>query len=583
MRRYPPFAGDENITPLRLPTPPRGFWWLVAGGAFLVFLVFVARPAITVASELLWFKGLGIQEVYSTRLGYQFWLFFGSLAVAGAFVVANVLVALRFRKSSALRTIGIRRRYIGTLTGILGLGAAALVALILSASAGSQWQQLALYLNSQPTGTTEPVFGLDVSFYLFTLPFLKGALGWGLGLSFLTALLVAALYAWRDTDFELRLPNRGIAHVSLLLALVALILAAGAYVGRFDLMYQHNSYVWGAGWTDINARIPIAYISTGLGLLLALALVANALLRRLWLPVVALAVWIVFGILSAVYSQAVQRFIVAPQEFTREEPYIARELEFTRRAFGLENVRASEYAGDAKLTAKDIADDRTTIDNLRLWDHVQLAETYPQLQAIRTYYSLNKIDLDRYTINGRYEQLELSARELDTEKLSSQARNFVNEKLVYTHGYGVVASPVRSVVGEGLPDLVARDIPPRGDLKIDRPAIYFGADPKQYVLAPTEQKEFDYPSSGGDAYTNYTGTHGVPLAGATRLLYAAYTGDLNLLITSQVNSRTQILFRRNIVERVNAIAPFLTYDQDPYVVVADGKIYWIIDGYTTAN
>lgn len=583
MRRYPPFDGEAEVPTLRLPTPPRGFWWLVGLAAIVVFLLFVANPAIAVAAELLWFRGLGIPEVYSTRLGYQFWLFSGSLATAGIYAMANVVIALRLRKSLALRTIGIRRRQVRTPIGILGLAAAGVIALILAATAASQWQQLALFLAGRPTGTTEPVFGHDISFYLFTLPALKAAIGWALGLTFLTALLVAALYAWRDTDFELRLPSRGVAHVSVLLALISVILAAGAYVGRFDLTYQHNGYIWGAGWTDINARLPIANISTVLGLLLSLALLANAVLRRIWLPVAALAVWIVFGIVSAVYAQAVQRLIVAPQEFTREEPYIARELEFTRRAFGLDNVKTSEYAGDAKLTARDIADDRTTIDNLRLWDHVQLAETYPQLQAIRTYYSLNKIDLDRYTIDGRYEQLELSARELDTDKLSSQARNFVNEKLTYTHGYGVVASPVRSVVGEGLPDLVASDIPPRGALKIDRPAIYFGADPKQYVLAPTEQKEFDYPSSGGDAYTNYSGTHGVPLAGGARLLFAAYMGDLNLLITSQVNSRTQILYRRNIVERVNAIAPFLSFDQDPYVVVADGRIYWIVDAYTTAS
>jgi len=583
MRRYPAFDGDPDLSQLSFPTPPRRFWVLVGIAAALLLVLFVAGPAIAFSAELLWFKALGYQAVYTTRIGYQVWLFAVVLAISLLYSAVNVVLALRFRTSSALRTIGIRRRFVRTLTGGLGMAAAVVVSLLVSAGAASQWQQLALYINGRSVGQSEPVFGLDLSFYLFTLPLLHSVLGWALGLTFLTALLIAGLYAWRDTDFELRLPVRGIAHVSVLLAAVAVVLAAGAYVGRYDLLFQHNGYVWGAGYTDIYARIPLAVISTVLGVVLALALLANSVLRRLWLPVVALAAWIVFGIAGAVYAGVVERFVVSPQQFTREAPYIARELDWTRAAFGLANVKTSEYAGSAALTQKDIQDDQTTIDNLRLWDYRQLQETYPQIQGIRTYYTLNNIDLDRYTIHGRYEQLELSARELDTSKLPTGGQGFVNEKLTYTHGYGVVASPVRTVVGEGLPDLISKDIPPVGDLKIDQPAIYFGQEPKSYVLAPSAQKEFDYPSGAGDAYTNYSGTHGVSLAGGARWLYAAYTGDLNLLITTQVNDHTQILFRRNIVDRARALAPFLTFDNDPYVVVADGRVYWIIDAYTTAD
>jgi uncharacterized protein len=583
MRRYPPFDDDVQITPLRLPTPPRGTWFVLGVIGVVIVILAVAGPAIAIWTGLLWFKALGIQEVYTTRLGLQLWLFFGSLLVAFVYVAINVLIALRFRASSVLRTIGIRRRFLRSTTGLVGIVAAFVIALIVSLGAYSLWQQLLLYLDGAPTGKTEPVFGMDISFYLFTLPFLKSSLNWALGLSFMTVLLIAALYAWRGTDFELRLPNRGIAHVSILFAVVALVVAASAYVGKYDLLYQHNGYVWGAGYTDINARIPIAYISTGLGVLLSVALLANAFLRRLWLPVVVLAVWIVFGILSAIYAQAIERLVVAPQQFTRESQYISRELSYTRQAFGLDSVKVNQYAGTSGLTQQAIQDDQTTIDNLRLWDKLQLQETYPQLQAIRTYYTLNSIDYDRYTLNGRYEQLTLSARELDVTRLPQQGRGFVNETLTYTHGYGVVASPVRQVVGEGLPNLAARDIPQTGDLKVDQPAIYFGEQTNNYVLAPSAQKEFDFPSGSGDVYTNYTGSHGVPLAGVNRLLYAAYMGDLNLLITSQVTAKTQILYRRNILDRVREIAPFLSYDGDPYIVVADGKLYWIIDAYTTAD
>ena len=583
MRRYPPFDDDVQVTPLRFPTPPRGTWWLLGVIGAIVLILAVAGPTIGIWTSLLWYQGLGIQEVYTTRLGYQLELFFGSLLIAFAYVAVNVAIALRFRASSGLRTIGIRRRYLRSGTGLLGIAAAFVIALVVSIGLASLWQQLLLFLAGAPTGGTEPVFGLDISFYLFTLPFLKTMLGWALGLSFLTVLLIAALYAWRGADFELRLPNRGIAHVSILFAVVALVVAGSAFVGRFDLVYQHNGYVWGAGYTDINARIPIAYISTALGVLLAVALLANAVLRRLWLPVAALAVWIVFGILSAVYAQAIERLVVAPQQFTRESQYISRELSYTRQAFGLSRVTVSQYSGAAQLTQQDIVDDKTTIDNLRLWDNKQLQETYPQLQAIRTYYSLNTINLDRYTLNGVYQQLTLSPRELDVTKLPAQGRGFVNETLTYTHGYGVVASPVRQVVGEGLPNLIARDIPQSGDLKVSQPAIYFGQSTGNYVLAPSAQKEFDYPSGSGDVYTNYTGTHGVPLTGINRLLFAASMGDLNLLITSQVTAKTEILFRRNVVDRVNEIAPFLAFDREPYIVVAEGKLYWVIDAYTTAD
>jgi uncharacterized protein len=583
MRRFPPFDDDVQVTPLRLPTPPRGTWFVLGLIGVVIVILAIAGPSIAIATSLLWFKALGIQEVYTTRLGLQLWLFFGSLLVAFVYVAANVLLALRFRASSVLRTIGIRRRFLRSTAGLVGMAAALLIALIVSLGAYGLWQQLLLFLNGSPTGKTEPVFGLDISFYLFTLPFLHAALNWALGLSFMTVLLIAALYAWRGADFELRLPDRGVAHVSILFAVVALVVAASAYVGKYDLLYQHNGYVWGAGYTDINARIPIAYISTGLGVLLAVALLANAVLRRLWLPVVVLAIWIVFGVLSALYAQAIERLVVAPQQFTRESQYISRELTFTRQAFALDGVKVSQYSGAAGLTQKDIQDDQTTIDNLRLWDKLQLQETNPQLQAIRTYYTLNNIDYDRYTVNGTYEQLTLSARELDVNRLPAQGRGFVNENLTYTHGYGVVASPVRQVVGEGLPNLIARDIPQAGDLTVNQPAIYFGEQTNNYVLVPSAQKEFDYPSGNGDVYTNYTGTHGVPLAGVNRFLYAAYMGDLNLLITSQVTAKTQILYRRNIVDRVSEIAPFLSFDQDPYIVVANGKLYWIIDAYTTAD
>ena len=583
MRRYPNFDGEVELRDFHLPKPPRRFWVGVGAFVVLLFLLFVANPALTIYTDLKWFQALGLGDVFTTRLGFELGLFFGSLVVAFLFVTVNVVIALRLREASVLRTMGIRRRFIRTVPGYVGLGVAVLLSIAFSAAAASKWQELALFLNGSSTGVTEPVFNQDIGFYLFTLPFLHTALGWALGLAFLTALLVAALYAWRGTDIDLRLPVRGISHVSILLAITAAAVGAAAFVGRYDLLSQHNGYIWGAGYTDVNIRVPIIWAQVVLAVVLVVALLANAVLRRIWLPIAALAIWIVVGIVGAVFASGVERLTVAPNQFSQEEPYIARELTGTRQAFGLDTVTRTDYPGTSTVTQKDVTDDKATIDNLRLWDYRQLGETYPQLQAIRTYYSLNKIDIDRYLIDGKLTQLELSARELDTTKLPGQSQGFVNQKLTYTHGYGVVASPVNAVDANGLPVLIAHDIPPQGALKVDKPAIYFGQETSNYVLAPSAQQEFDYPLGSTDAFASYTGTHSPGLVGLDKLAWAARTGDLNLLISNQVTPQTQILFNRNIQERITAIAPFLTLDHDPYVVVVDGKVFWIQDAYTTAS
>jgi uncharacterized membrane protein (UPF0182 family) len=232
---------------------------------------------------------------------------------------------------------------------------------------------------------------------------------------------------------------------------------------------------------------------------------------------------------------------------------------------------------------KDVQNDQVTIDNLRLWDYAPLKDVYEQQQTIRTYYSFNDIDIDRYTINGKYQQLEISTRELDISKLPPAAQNWVNQHLQYTHGYGLAASPVNAVVGQGLPAYVVENIPPTGALKITEPAIYFGELTSNPVLAPSNIKEFDYPQGSQDAFTTYRGTHGVRMGGANRALWSLKLGDFNLLVSPQITDQTEMLYRRNILDRAREIAPFLTFDRDPYVVVVDGKVYWILDAYTTAS
>src|SRR6266545_4559233 len=486
----PPFGGFREV---QIPRPPRRFWIGLGFIGVAALVVLLTEPIVGLITETQWYDALGIRSVYTTRLSIQLLLFFGTLLVTFLFGAVNVWLALRIRSGRALRALGVRRRTLLTGAGAIGLGVTAVTSLILAGGLAAHWQELVLFQHVTNTGIREPVFGMDVSFYLLTLPFLHDMVTSVLVLFFLTGLLVVGMYAWRGDVFDLRLPAPAVGHLSVLLGGLALVLAASAYLDRFDLLYSHNAYVWGAGYTDVNTRIGLAVFRTVLGVLLAIALVANVVPKRPAVLVGAVAIWFAGALISSIYPALVQRVTVQPSEITQEAPYIAREIEFTRRAFGLDGVQAAPYTGDARLTARAVADDQATIQNLRLWDNRQLQETYQQLQSIRTYYSFEDIELDRYRIEGKTVQLEISARELDQDRLPSQAQSWVNQKLQYTHGYGVAASPVSAVVGEGLPDYVAKDIPPTGPLKVERPAIYFGQANDDYVLAPSAEREFDYP------------------------------------------------------------------------------------------
>jgi uncharacterized protein len=554
-------------------------------GAALV-VVLVTSPLVGFITENEWYDALGIGSVYRTRIAYEAALFFAALAISLCFATGNVWLALRQRAGRVPRGIGIRRRVWRTPVGAAGLAAGALIALVVAAGARTRWTDLALFLHSTEatsTGVREPLYGQDVSFYLLMLPFLHDLVGWLLGLVITVGLLIAVLYAWRGETFDFRFSRREVGHLSVLLGLFVLATAAGDVLGRYDLLTSHNGVVWGAGYTDANVRSQLAVVEVALMLVLAGLLFANARLRRWSVAVATMGAWVVVSIVVGAYPALVQRVSVQPAELSKESPYIGREIDFTRRAYGIGDVQMRAYGGSAQITGQDVGADQATIDNLRLWDDRQIQETYTQLQSIRTYYSFNEIDLDRYVLDGRLRQVEISAREVDQSRLPAQAHTWVNQKLVYTHGYGVAASPVSAVVGEGLPDYVTGNIPPQGPLQVSRPAIYFGELTTDYALAPSAQREFDYPKGSDNAFTTYQGTRGVPLSGVNRLLWSMRTDDFNLLVSDQVQDRTQILFRRDVQSRISAIAPFLELDDSPYVVVVDGRIYWIQDAYITAK
>jgi uncharacterized membrane protein (UPF0182 family) len=589
-RRYRPFDPFERYEPsireINLPRPPRRFWVGLGFVGLALLVILITAPLVNFFTERQWFQALGLEDVYLTRVSIQVGLFLATLVIAFLFAGVNVVLALRQRTGTQLRAVGIRRPVVRSVGGGVGLGVAAILALILSGGAGAQWRTFLLFLNSSPTGITEPVYGLDVSFYLLTLPFLHAAANWALGLLFTTGLLVLATYAWRGDTFDFRLSDRAIGHLSVLLALLALVTAGATFLDRYDLLYSHHGFVWGAGYSDVNGRAQVATLRTVLAILLAVPLLLNIVVRaKAFVIGSVIAIWILTSILGAIYPAAVQRLAVQPAELSQETPYIGREIKFTRRAFALDEVDGQPFGGTANITQAQLTADQATIDNLRLWDDRPLKATYQQLQSFRSYYSFQNINLDRYRIDGKYQQLEISAREIDPDRLSQQTTSWVNQKLQYTHGYGVAASPVSAVVGEGLPEYVISNIPPDGKIKVTQPQIYFGeAQPEgSYVLAPSLAPEFDYPSGTGNVSNRYEGKHGVVMSGSSKTLWSLRLGDFNLLISPQIQDNTQLLFHRNILERASAIAPFLSYDPHPYVVVDNGKLYWILDAYTTAN
>jgi uncharacterized protein len=575
----PPFGGFREV---QIPRPPRRFWIGLAfiGAALLVIVL--TQPIVALLTNIQWYDALGFRSVYLTRVWLELILFFVTLALAFGFGLVNVWVTLRIRTGRALRAVGVRRRTLWTGAGAVGLTATAVIALILAGGVGSHWQELALFTHATNTGVREPVLGMDVSFYLLTLPFIHDVVTSLLVLFFLIGLVVTGLYAWRADTFDLRLPAPAIAHLSVLMGGIALLLAVSSFLDRYDLLYAHNGYVWGAGFADVNARMGLAVFRTVLGAVLAVLLFVNVVLRRPAVLIGTVVVWLAAALVSAIYPALVQRINVQPAELSQEAPYISREIQFTRKAFAVDDVQSSPYTGDAPLTAQAVAEDQATIQNLRLWDNAQLQETYQQLQSIRTYYTFNDIELDRYVINGQTVQLEISARELDAGRLPPQAQSWVNTKLQYTHGYSVAASPVSAVVGEGLPDYVAKDIPTSGSLgeTVKQPQIYFGQAESDYALAPSAEKEFDYPKGGDNVRTSYEGSHSPRLSGTSRLLWSLRTGDFNMLVSDQLQDRTQVLYLRKVQDRIQEIAPFLQLADNPYIVVVNGKLYWIQDAYT---
>jgi uncharacterized protein len=564
---------------------------------FLLFavlaLTFFAGPTLVgYYTDWLWFGQVGYQQLFLTMLRAQAALFVIAFVVAAAWLAANFRLALA--------TIGELRPTFTTREGIevplpgreqLGMIASAVSAVlagIIALFASSQWETWLAWLNAVPFGETDPILGRDVAFYVFSLPFYQFVRGLMQGLVLLAAVGSGALYflSGSVTSSFGAMPwmTAGARrHLSLLGALFLVLLASGAWLDQAEQLVQPSGVIYGPGYSDVHGRMPAALLLAAVSLLGAGLAVLQAFSPRNWPLPTAIGLYILVAVGGEGYSTILQRFVVSPNEQTRESPFIQHNIDATRRAFGLDGVEAQELSGDAILSRDDVTRNSATIENVRLWDHQPLLDTFGQLQVIRTYYDFTSVDNDRYLIDGSLRQIMLSPRELNTANLPN--RTWVNDRLTFTHGYGLTLGPVNQVTEEGLPVLFVGNLPleTTPELPIDEPSLYFGELSNDYVIVRTGTSEFHYPRGEDNVFTQYDGEGGLAIGSLWRkLVFALRFGAYQILLSDDINDESRILFLRNIHERVEKLAPFLSFDQDPYLVVADGRLFWMYDAYTTS-
>ena len=561
------------------------------------FLLLLGLPSLTdLYAEWLWFGETGYQQIFLQSLGTK--ILVGSSVFLLAFVVllGNLRVALGGTGKPHLviggggggevQPLVLERRHLQWVAA----AAAGLVALFLGLLASSQWLAWLQYLHATPFGNTDPLFERDVAFYVFHLPFFTFARSSLLVVVVLSLVGAAGAYVISGLlSFE---PTRGLTvnprvrrHLSLLAAALLLLLAWGAYLDMARLLTTPSGILHGASYVDVAARLPMLRILMIVSILGAGLAVFSAFSSTLWPMAAAIGLYAAVFLGGSAYAAVLQRIVVTPNEQEKEAPFIVHNIAATRRAFGLDEVEARNLSGDAALSQQDIVNNAATINNVRLWDHQPLLDTFGQIQEIRTYYDFVSVDNDRYVIDGQYRQTMLSTRELNSESLPNPS--WVNERLSFTHGYGIALGPVNQVTQEGLPMLFIKDLPPKSespDLQIDQPSIYFGELPNDYVVVNTDTEEFHYPQGDDNVFTTYDGDGGVSIKGVfRRLLFALRFRSVNVLVSEQITGVSRVLFHRNITDRVTTIAPFLQYDGDPYLVISDGRLFWIQDAYTISN
>src|SRR6266478_987835 len=573
--------------------------WLLVAAAVVLFSL---SRILSVYLSALWFNSLGYSTVYWYIFKLKAGLFVGfalltALLLRSAFwLLQRLFASYAFEK----RTIILNNqsfqfspaRFIRPIAWLVSI----VFGLVFGLSLKEDWQKFALYLHQPSTATHDPIFGKPLGFYLFSLPLYDSLSSWLLGVTFII-LCATLVYSLLSLPQKVLKPtvrwSSGAAFraVCCALAMVLLAVAWRTYLSRFPFLWEDHQTFSGVTYTEAHYSLPaLLFVCIALIIAAAISLLNAFTLKRLSLLLVALAIPIAVYLAGVVLIPAyVQGFIVKPNELDRETPYIEQNIAWTRRGFALENIELREFPAENSIESFDLATNRASLENIRLWDWQALRDTLKQIQAIRTYYDFSDVDVDRYSIAGQVRQMMVAPREIDDNKLPPSSRNWINEKLIYTHGYGVTMNTANGFTPEGMPQFVLSNMPVEStspDIKLTQPQIYFGQETDRDVYVKTKQKEFDYPQGDTNTYTTYEGTGGIRIGGRLqRMLLAWAIGDLSKLpFSDDVTSESRVLIHRNIRELVNGVAPFLVYDNDPYIVVSkDGRLFWMIDAFTESS
>jgi len=572
-------------------------WW------FSIVIIFIAFYLLSLFlnyyGDWLWFNNMSYGSVFVTMFLAQvitFVLFFLVFALFSGF---HIRIAYKrgapSRKNSFLPEDDPRqlllRLYHGKAVFWFWTVIIFAISVIMGLSASNYWNDFLKFIHASSFGISEPIFGKDAGFYIFKLPTYQFITGWYLTMVVLTFIAVLFSY-YLDSSFSvtgnhINLPKKTKSHLITLAAYFALGIAVFYFLRLYNILYSSHGAAYGPSYVDVHAQIPAYWTLAVLSIILAIVLFFTPIIKKKKTVLYVAGAWLVMLIgFSWIYPSLIEQYVVKPNELKKETPYILNNIKLTREAYGLNKIKVKPFSVEQNLTYKDIQENHHTIENIRLWDRRPLIQTYKQLQEIRLYYDFNSVQVDRYQFN-KYTEVAIAARELPVSQIPLRAQTWVNEHLIYTHGYGIVMNPVNEIESNGMPNLIVRDIPPTTTvpLNLKQMAIYYGKESNQYVLVNTKAKEFDYPKGKENVYASYSGKGGVRISSLfKRIVYAWKFSDIKILLTGYLTDESRVMFYRNIMQRDHTIAPFLSYDSEPYIVVGnDGQLYWIHDAYTTSN
>ncbi|NLW70554.1 MAG: UPF0182 family protein [Eubacteriaceae bacterium] len=546
--------------------------------------------------DILWYTDTGYLSVYLTELFTK--LKMGGILFAGLFVLLSAYFKLLTLSGGSVVKMGGKSFVRKVLPYLIALAIALFASSVIT---HNLWYDVLEWRNSVPFGETDPIFNKDISFYMFKLPFYKSAAWVGAGLAallFAVTMVYSTLVVAGKSSFERRMGIEGAKgfftrlwgsfRIQTALFLCAAFIFGGLifYLSRYDILFKNGEILYGASYTDVNVTAPLHTVMAVFCLLCALVTLICALTKKAKLMIITYIVSAAVFFVGKGAGLFIQKLIVDPNEYSKEALYISYAIQGSQAAYALDDIEVKSYDVKYDLTAQDIEENSVTVGNISINDYLPALDAYNSTQSIRTYYQFNDVDIDRYDLNGDYTQVFVSARELDTDKLNADAQTWINKYMKYTHGFGYVISPVNTTTNTGQPVLSAYDIPTKTDytqFEADQPRIYFGESTDEYAIVNTLAKEFDYPSGSNNVENSYDGTAGIRLSLINRIAFCIKYNTMKFLLSTDITGESRVLMNRDIISRAQSIVPFLAFDTDPYLVIENGKLYWMLDAMTTSD